>query len=470
LNFRKVLSFALGPIGTAGLGFVTLPIVAWYYGAEDVGRLSMQTIATSFALLFFSLGLDQAYVREFHEEEDKGRLLKATLLPGLVLFGVALPVLAWLSAPVAGLLFGQEDPMLTLLMFVTALSGFITRFLALILRMEERGLAFSLSQVLPKALFLALVALQVLLKVRADFRTLLGATAISALAVPLVYGWNTRHTLRAALRARIDPERLKAMSRYALPLVPGGLAFWGLTAVDRMFLRGCSTLSELAVYSVAANFAAGAAILQSVFGTLWAPTVYRWASQGDCADKVDRAMNHVLFAVILLFCAFGLMAWILPLLLPPQYAPVRYVFIAALAYPLLYTLSETTVVGINLQRRSGLALLASACALAVDVLCDWVLVPRFGASGAAVASTLAFFVFFVVRTEGSAQVWRQFPRTRMYLFVLAIMVTVIASALAQHAFETAATALWLAILISAIAAFRTSLKSASALVATTFAR
>lgn len=470
MNLRKILSFAIGPIGTAGLGFITLPIVTWYFPADDVGRLSMQQVAISFSILLFSLGLDQAFVREFHEEQDKAQLLKAAVAPGLVLLLLILPLLAIGAGPIAGLIFGQADPWLAILLFVAILATFVTRFLSLILRMQERGLAFSLSQVLPRAMFLLLVGALVLLAVAPTFRALMGATTASALLVMCAYGWNTRRELAEAARARIDRVKLMVMVRYTLPLIVGGLAFWGLTATDRMFLRAGSTLPELAIYSVASNFAAGAAILQSVFATLWAPTVYRWASEGDCADKVDQAVDHVLFVVILIFCGSGLMAWLLPLVLPPKYAPVQYVFMACLAYPLLYTLSETTSVGIGITRKTGFALLASLSALLVDLACNYFLVPRFGAAGASVSSAMAFSAYLVVRTEASAYLWRSFPRGKLYAFLLLIVLTVSATALLGSPFASYARWLWVAILAAAFLTFRNTLKAASGLVATAFAR
>jgi O-antigen/teichoic acid export membrane protein len=462
VNLRKILSFAIGPIGVAGLGFITLPILTWHYPAEDVGRLAMQQIAISFSILLFSLGLDQAFVREFHEERDKAALLKATMLPGLTVLVLALtlPVIVFGAGPVAKLIFGQPDPALTVLLFVAIVATFVTRFLSLILRMQERGLAFSLSQVLPKALFLLIIGAQVALAVAPTFRALLIATTVSSLCVAAAYGWNTRLEVSGAAHAKIDLGKLKQMVGYAMPLVVGGLAFWGLTAMDRMFLRAYSTLPELAIYSVASNFAAGAAILQSVFGTLWAPTVYRWASEGDCGEKVSQAVEHVLFVVILIFCLSGLMAPLLPLVLPPHYAAVESVFMACLAYPLLYTLSETTAVGIGILRKSGFALLASAVALVVDLAANYWLVPHFGAGGAAVASALAFSAFFVVRTEASAYLWRPLRRTKMYLFLLFITSTVLATALIGSPFRNYAETIWLAILVAALFCFRNTLKLA----------
>ena len=95
---RKIATFAVGPIGGALLGLISLPIITWLFSQEDVGRIAMLQVTLSFSILLFSLGLDQSYVREFHEAENKPALLKRAMLPGLILLLIVVGV----SCPSAG--------------------------------------------------------------------------------------------------------------------------------------------------------------------------------------------------------------------------------------------------------------------------------------------------------------------------------------------------------------------------------
>ena len=54
---NKILSYAVGPIGSAAIGFITLPIITWFYSVEDIGRISMLQVVASFSVLLFCLGL-----------------------------------------------------------------------------------------------------------------------------------------------------------------------------------------------------------------------------------------------------------------------------------------------------------------------------------------------------------------------------------------------------------------------------
>ncbi|MBD3768391.1 MAG: oligosaccharide flippase family protein, partial [Gammaproteobacteria bacterium] len=414
MNARKVLAFSVGPIGAAALGVITLPIVAWLFSPEDIGRLTMLNVTVSFALLLFSLGLDQAYVREFHEVQDKPGLLKAVFIPGFVILLLVLAGLAFSPWSPSLLLFGIDSLFLTILLYAAILLSFGSRFLSLILRMQERGLAFSMSQLLPKLLFLVVVLGYVWLGAEAVFDNLIMANFLSLLAVFIVYAWNTRKDWLPAFSASIDKAKQSQMIRYAIPLIGSGVAFWGLTTMDKVFLRSLSSFEELGIYSIAVSFAGAALVFQAIFSTVWAPVVYKWAAEGVDPQKIKNVIDYVTLAVVVIWSLAGMFSWVVPYILPPEYNNVQYILLAAMAYPLLYTLSEATGVGIGIKRKTMFSLLAAIVALVFNAIGNWLLIPIYGAAGAAMASAVAFFIFFAIRTEASSKLWESFERWRMY--------------------------------------------------------
>ena len=102
---RKILAFAVGPIGGALLALITLPIISWLFSQEDVGKLAMLQVAIGFSTLLFSLGLDQAYVREFHEVSDPPALFKHAIVPGFLLLSLTLMILLSFGGRLASWLF-----------------------------------------------------------------------------------------------------------------------------------------------------------------------------------------------------------------------------------------------------------------------------------------------------------------------------------------------------------------------------
>ncbi len=461
---RKIAAFAIGPIGGALLGLITLPIITWFFSQEDVGRMAMLQVTIGFSTLLFSLGLDQAYVREFHEVDDKPALLKRALLPGLSILIVTLLSVLSFGGALADWLFERPDWHLSLLIVTALLAAFISRFLSLVLRMNEQGLAFSMSQLLPKLLLLAIIGSYVLFGADKNLTNLVLANTTAFVFVCAVFTFNTRKEWVAGIPAPLDRQHLKRMLRFGAPLILGGIAYWGLTAIDKVFLRTLASFEELGVYSVAVSFAGAATILQSVFSTVWAPTVYKWASKGEGLENVHKVSRYILGLVVLLFCLAGLLSWIMTLFLPAEYAAVQWILVSCLGAPLLYTLSETTVVGIGISKRSGFAMLAALVAFAVNLVGNWLMIPRYGAAGAAVSTCVSFWVFFVLRTEFSIYLWKPMPRGLLYGYSALVVAGASIFTVYGAGIYPFMLAFWCLLLIAALFSFKAEVGEAVGLV------
>ena len=460
MNSRKVATFAIGPIGGAFLSLITLPVITWFFSQEDVGRLAMLQVIISFSTLLFSLGLDQAYVREFHEVSDKPALLKRSMFPGLLLLSMTLFILLSFGGVLAGWVFEIQNWYLSLLVAAIVLSALISRFLTLILRMNDQALAFSVSQILPKLMFLFIVLSYVLFGAEYSLTNLVIANMVAFVFVCLVFMFKMHKEWRDSLTASLDHKHLIKMLRFGLPLVLGGVAYWGLTAIDKIFLRALVSFEELGVYSVAVSFAGAAVILQSIFATVWAPTVYKWASEGKGLENVFKVNRFILLLVIIFFCLAGLMSWTITPLLPPNYVDVQWLLVACLGAPLLYTLSESTAVGIGISRRSSFALLATLIAFLVNLLGNWIMIPHFGAAGAAASTCIAFWSFFTLRTEFSIYLWQSFPRLLLYVYSGFAVAGACALTLFGTKIHAQMFVFWTVLLIAVCISFRSEIKQA----------
>lgn len=420
---NKILGFALGPLGSAALGFVTLPLITWFYSIEDVGRISMLQVVASFSVLLFCLGLDQAYVREYHESSDTPKLLKQTLLPGLILIcTIYSAIFIFNPTLISDWLYEIPSEYLALISILCFILTFVSRFLSLILRMEERAVAYSMSQLLPKALFLIFILVTVWLGFATDTYNLITAHTLSISAFFLVFAWNTRKEWIKAITSPNNWQETTFLLKFGLPLVIGGLASWGLNVMDKLFLRSMSTFSELGVYSVTMSVAGAATIFAGIFNTIWSPMIYKWVKEGKDLSRIDVIADHLLAAIYFITVLSGLFSWILPYFLPTEYAAIQYLITPCLLAPLFYTLSETTAVGIAISRKTHFSMYASVGAMLINALGNYLLVPDLGAAGAAISTAFAFWCFYIFRTEFSRRVWRSIPRIKSYS-IISILLT-----------------------------------------------
>ena len=443
MNKKKIVGYAVGPIGSGLLGFISLPIITWFYSVEDVGRISMLQVFMSFSVLFFCLGLDQAYVRDYHESENKPLLLRTVLLPCLI-FSISVFLLLAICDLKIISLWLYEIPsvylsVITIICFIVALAS---RFLSLILRMQERSFAFSMSQLLPKIIFLFIVVNTVWLGFDRNTYSLITANATSTIVACLIFIWNTRTECLLALKEKINVNQLKSAFSFGWPLIFGGLASWGLNVMDRLFLRNFSSYVELGIYSITMSVAVVVTIFAGIFNTIWSPMVYKWMSEDNFDyEKIERVLGYVVSIIYFFIVLTNLFSWIIPYFLPPQYSKIQYLIAVCLLGPLLYTLSEVTGIGIAVVRKTKFSMLSAIIAMSSSAVLNYFLVPKLGASGAAISTAIAFLIFFSLRTVISALVWHRNFHFKVFLIMCLLLFLSVLSLL-WESFRTEMYLIW----------------------------
>lgn len=453
---KKILGYAIGPIGSAFVGVITLPLLAWFYSVEDIGRVSMLQVVANLSILLFCLGLDQAYVREYHESDNKPKLFKHCFLAGFVLIIISFVILYAIEPTnISSWLYGLSSKTLSLVSICCFILAFSSRFLSLIVRMEDRAVAYSFSQLLPKLLFVIFIVSSVLFGFNKDIYNLIVAHTLSISFVFFMFAWNTRKEWLTAIPEEFDRVQQRSLLNFGLPLVIAGVASWGLSVMDRLFLRGMSTFEELGIYSVTMSIAGAAIAFAGIFNTIWAPMVYKWVNEGIDTKKIDQISEHVLAAVFFVVVLCGLFSWILPFFLPEKYAAIRYLITLCLIGPLLYTLSETTTIGIAISKKTVYSMFASIGAMLCNALGNYLLVPDYGALGAAIATAIAFFVFYLLRTEFSCLVWRKVPKIKSYLIMFSVILIAVMNGLYSNEYQLFLV-IWFVFFVIGLALFKTS--------------
>ena len=422
MNIKKLLGYALGPIGGAAASAVALPLISWYFPADDIGRIVLLQTVSSLVLIVLGLGLDQAYIREYHAADNRAGLLKAVLVLPLAFIAAAVLLVgvfdrAWPSEIILEL----NSASVGLLCLIFMATMLLSRYLSVVLRMQERAYAFSFSQLTPKILILVIVLAYMLTGAAKSTFNLILAYTLAQILTTLVLLLQTKSELARAWRAPFDCAVLKEALRYGIPLAFGGLAYWGLVSVDRFLLKQYGTLSELGVYSMAISFGAVALIFQSIFSTIWAPMVFRWVKEEVNLDKIGSIVALMLSLMAAILCLVGLFSPLVPLLLPPKYAPVQFILLSSILFPLLYTLTEVTGIGINISKKTWLITLISVIALLCNLALCRLLIPQLGAKGAAMATAISFWLYFVLKTEASMRLWQKLPRLSIYGITLACL-------------------------------------------------
>lgn len=457
MKLKAVAVYATGTVLGAFFSLVTLPVMAWFFSQEDVGRIALFQVVLSLAVVGLSLGLDQAYVRRFNEEQGGERLAKTCLVPGLVLLLVLVAVLACFGDRLSGLLFDLDSFALYGLAALTLLILYLERFLSVFLRMKEMPFAYSLTRIIPKALILGMVAAVYLFPAYKNFTYLVIAQVVGwGMAVAIMF-YYLRPSLTRYFGAPVDKASISTLLSFGLPLVINGIAFWGLSFMDRIMVKAYSSLSELGVYALASTLAGIAILFQQIFSTIWHPMIYRWVAEGVSVDRIVEVSEGLQVFSFVLVCIVAMFAWCVPYFLPAGYGAIEYILMACLLPPLFIMIAEATGVGINISNATRFAPLVTLLALLINAGLNVWLIPAHGAAGAAAASAISFYAYVVFRTEASIRVWKYMPRLRFYFCALIVTAMACAQALAGTLLGSYSPVMWVFALVTCLIAYRHSL-------------
>lgn len=425
MKLKNIIGFASGPIIVSLLGLALIPLITWSFPQEDVARISIFQVAVSFFLLFTMVGLDQAYVREFHEVKNKFELFNSCFVPGLLFLSlISIISMPWASE-ISLLLYDLNDGSFYFITLIAVCISYISRFLSLSIRMQELGIIYSAAEVIPKICQLFFLLAITLFVIDKDFIYLIGASLLSlstGLAVLIIFAGKN---LIYVFRYEFNFVKLKPLLKYGAPLVVSSVAYWCLTSQGIFVIKFKSTMTELANYSVATNIALIGGLFQAIFSVIWAPVVYKWKSENIDMRRLDYLSMKSVSVVAFIVFFVGSCSWMIDYILPNKYSDVKYIFMFLIINPLIYVVSEITSIGINISRKTLYSVYATLIAAVLNFIVASLLVSVLGAVGVSMAAVISFFILLIIRTEFSVKLWRNFHRQRLYFEILFLVLVIV---------------------------------------------
>ena len=419
---KKFGAFSVGPMVGALLGFITVPLITYFISPEEYGRTSMFTLAQGVLSMLMYLGLDQAFVREFNNAKGQIDKLMINAITIPMICVVILDVFVVLKAELVSFLMFDTQTELFAVYFLALMLPFmiIENFSLLKIRMEEKGLQYSAFTILLKVFVLALTVLLFFLYEK-SFRSVVYAMAFAEIINGTILYFIAISPLKLSLK-NLDKVLLKRMLAFGLPLVPASLLSWMLTSMDKIMLRTMCDYTELGLYTAAFKIVAILGIIQTCFTLFWTPVAYRWYEEK--VDNKQFELVNKLVAVLMTAMCMGLLLFkdLVALVLGADFRTAIYIFPFILLYPIMYTMSEATAVGIGFSRKTQYTIIVSTASGVLNIVLNYFLIPYLGGVGAAIATGTSYLVFFWVRTLISRKLWYKFPLIDYVIYTVIIII------------------------------------------------
>lgn len=416
---KRLAGFSMGPILGAAISFILFPIFTNSLTLAEYGRAStFQTLIIQIPT-FIYIGMDQSFTREYNLVKDKRRLMQqAMVLP--LLLGFVLIAISLLFAPQLSewLFESAEYDYIVWYAGIWIIATIIERFILLSIRMQEKAIEYSAYSLLLKIGNFIVSMGMIFLGIR-DFRAVVYGLIFGQILADLILFYKYRELLD--LRGfKLDTKIIKQMFIFGIPIMIASSLAAALNSIDMIVLTEFATVEDRGIYKAGSQVGSIIGIIKTAFASFWIPTAYRWFEENKPMKHYKFISDIILFLLSGLFFAILVLRYPLALLLSPdgEYLDIQYI-VGLLALPhIMYTLSETTTLGIVFSRKTHYNIYVSILSLVVSIGFHILLTPTIGYRGAALASTAAYVTFYLTRTYFSSRTGFYFDQKKQIITML----------------------------------------------------
>jgi O-antigen/teichoic acid export membrane protein len=368
-------------------------IVARWLGANGVGQLAVINVAVATVVQLGSFGLPSS--NTYFIAQDQARFRAAALNSLIFALGSGAILAVALSA-IASLRpdwFGFVAPALIRIAAISIPFQLIALIGLNILLAVGKVREFNLLDLAGQS-FVLINAVLVLLLLKRGLELLVTLNTIASILVSIAIVALLIVSAKRLVQTnwRADLALLRRMISYGLKFHVSILAGAIIIRADLLVVNRFRGAPEAGVYSVASQFALLLMLLPGVIATLLFPRVTtEQDQQGQTTCFVSRYTTFIMFLCCLAAVPFSLL---LPVIYGPAFADATKLLLILLPGVYLMGLESVLVQHFNALGLPRAIPLYWVLTLVLNLVLVFTLVPRFGAQGAAIASTISYALIF----------------------------------------------------------------------------
>lgn len=423
ITLNKYTGFVIAPLISSIIALLTIPMTTWLVSPEEYGKTATFFIFHLLINSIIYLGMDHAYVRVYHESTDKNELFYRVLIIPFTFALIISTITIFANNKISFILFNEKSWIVYIFVIWIPLLV-LERFILLKIRMEENGKVYGRFNIGIKLSVFCFTFLMLVI-FGGSFTVVILATILGQIFVDcILFIFTFKEKPKMAIfNVNYSVKSIISLLKYGLPFVPFATVLWLLNSTDRYILSIYESSEIVGEYLIALKIVGLLLIFQTIFTTIWVPLAFKWHQNDESLNKYD-SVNYLIFASMgLLYLLVLCVQPFVPLVLSDQYQSVTSYLPYLLLYPVFYTVSEATGLGIAFKKKTILNLWISIIVAIFNLVLCYLLIKEYGAIGASIAIGCSYFIYFVVKTLISRFIWFKFKTFYMYIFCIFFFVT-----------------------------------------------
>lgn len=399
---RSLGIYTIANVINASIPFLLLPLLTNYLSTEDYGILTNFKLLIELLIPFISLNLmTSLQVVYVNRNADTGSYISSGLFTMLVL-----TVVFTLLAIVFSEQIVQGTGVPASFVVMTAIYAFyqnVVEILLSIWRMEDKAVSFGVFRIIRTIIELG-IALILIIGFNLSFEGSIYAMSYS-------YGLGTIVALfilyhHKYLLCSFQWKHVRHLFFYGAPLIPHVLGSVAIVYTDKLVITQYMGLSENGIYSVGFLVGQVIGLLQNSFNQAWVPYVFNGLKAGDDSTKhkIVKWTYIYMIGIVVITLLFYLCTPLIFHFLGKEFrGGMDLVLWIALGFAFNGMYKMVGVYFFYKEKTNFIAVISILTAVINYFFVVW-MVPRYGYTGAAIATMTAFFIQFICTWIWSARV------------------------------------------------------------------
>ena len=389
--------YSITSVLTASIPFLILPVLTHYLSPYDYGQLSLFNTYVLILVPLISLGSNGLVGLEFFKNEKLAfsRLFSSVARFIFLNFLCILLLTFFLKDNLESFL-ELPSKWILVIPFVALLTIIVEQYSSQLINQKKAFLygGVSVSRVVIEVSLTLLFIIGI--GMNWEGRIFSWITTVFLMAIVAIYYFKKEGWL---IKNSFDIKLVKKALIYGLPLVPHILGKFVINQSDAIFIANMVSIEDVGIYRIGYQFGFVIAIFSGIFLNIYSPYLYERLNKINHKKKIEivRISYVFIFALIALTLLVTFSTnTIFKYLIDEKYSSgAQYVFWISSSYLFWggYLIFSGYI--FHLKKTMILAYL-SVLNVALNLILNYLLISKYGVIGAAYATTISFFVVFIL--------------------------------------------------------------------------
>lgn len=393
--FKDSLVYTIPSLVSKGISFFLIPLYTRVLSPSEYGSFDLIIVFGTIISIVISLEISQGVARFYSEEteQEKKQLYASTSL-WFILFSYSLFFLIALifNDKISFFLFEIQDKELlfqTAIIYIFFNSIFL--FIQNQLRWDFQSINYAAVSIL-MSIITGLSSVYFAYVLDWGLLGLLRGMILGSLCAVLLGLWYLRNTYQLKFKMKY----LKQMLNYSLPLVFSSFAIWISLYIDRIMIKHFMSLDDVGIYGIGFKVASSVSIFLVGFNTSLTPLVFKNFKKQNTPAEIAKIFRFVILLSILIYLILSLFSELILKILATESFYKSSELLVYLVPAIIISSLQIFAPGISIAKRTHYYIYIFVFGGIINLILNYILIPNFGTTGAAIATLLGNLAVFVI--------------------------------------------------------------------------